>query len=529
MTPVTDPEVLEQLGAQSSSMKPVTDKAVLAQLNDGTTHTSQSLGFEQSVGKLLGNAAELGGKYIPGADAIVRAISGGHGLAESADALRNPANPSGAEPGLLGKIAGDVPAMVGLAPLGAFGGSAALGALTSDKKTPLGIAGDAAVSGVLGKTTDAALGGLQKIISPALSPAVQKLMAAKIPLTPGQTLGGVAKDFEDKFTSLPVVGHMIKSAQADSVQGFNRAVLDNSLKPIGQQLPSNVPVGREGVDFVHKAIQDSYDSTLSNMTGVLDHQFASDINAIGTNAIGLGAKQDTLDRFNNVLKAQILDRVQSGTLTGDALKDAQQNLGKIAREKLSSGDADEQALGHLVTEAQSAFNDMLERSNPIQAQTLKDTNAAFAQYARIRRAASSVGSKDGVFTAPQYANAVKAMDKTAGKNAYARGKALNQDLSDAANQVLPSSVPDSGTTGRALATSLPLLLSGGSTVAPTMAIPAALGAALYTKPGQVAMRAALSGSRPAWAPQAASALSPLRLPLALISSTQAPSLAGSQN
>jgi hypothetical protein len=522
MKAVTDPAILAQLNGDGGGLAPVTDPAVLAQLNGTGTHKSQTLGFEQSVGGFLANAA-------------TPAIKAGEMLGipmdwakEGQQVIRNPEHAPNETPGGIGRFVGQVPAMVGLAPLGPLAGGAAMGALSSDKKTPLGVAGDAALGGIMGKGTDLALGALGKVISPQLSPAVQRLMAAKVPLTPGQTIGGLAKDFEDKAVSVPILGHMIKGAQTNSVEGFNRAVLNQALKPIGQALPANKAVGREGVEHVYDAISNSYNSILPQMTGVLDQPLQADINAIGQGAIGSGVKQDVLNRFNAVLKGQIIDRAQGGALTGDALKDAQQNLGNIARRMSSSQDADDQALGELVTDAQGAFNDMLTRHNPALATELKATNAAFAQYARIRRAASSVGSKDGVFSPPQYANAVKAMDKSAGKGAYARGAALNQGLSDAANQVLPSSVPNSGTMDRGLAAALPLLLTGGSAYSPMLA-PAMAGAALYTKPGQVAARYALGGSRPAWAPAAASAVNAARLPLALLSSTAHPSLIQPQN
>jgi hypothetical protein len=49
---------------------------------------------------------------------------------------------------------------------------------------------------------------------------------------------------------------------------------------------------------------------------------------------------------------------------------------------------------------------------------------------------------------------VRQSDGTIRKNAYARGDALMQDLSDAGKSIMSSRIPDSGTAGRAMAAGL---------------------------------------------------------------------------
>ena len=77
-------------------------------------------------------------------------------------------------------------------------------------------------------------------------------------------------------------------------------------------------------------------------------------------------------------------------------------------------------------------------------------------------------------------------DKSAGKGAFARGDALMQDFAEVGQRVLPSTVPDSGTTGRVLMAGL-AGGAGAGTLAHFLARPeiaaataAALGA--YTRP-----------------------------------------------
>ena len=309
---------------------------------------------------------------------------------------------------------------------------------------------------------------------------MQKLLQEGVDLTPGQILGGTAKRAEDAATSIPILGDAVRSAQNRSTQSLNRAVINRALDPIGQKLPSSVPVGRQAVDHLYDAISGSYNNLLPQMTGVADQTLQNDFNAIGQRAIGQGAKQDVLDRFENVLNAQVKDRVINGQLTGQALKDAQSNLGNIGRSLASSRDADDRMLGRMVIDSHGAFNDMLARANPQFADELANTNNAFAQYARIRKAASYTGAKEGIFSAPQLSRAVQSSDKSAGKGAFARGNAPGQDLSDAANAVLPSQINDSGTAGRLMLGAL--TLGGLHEVHPGAVLAPLAAAGLYTKP-----------------------------------------------
>lgn len=525
--------------------------------------TSQSLGFEQGVGNFLANATR------PAAFVADKLGIPTDWLKQSQDILRNPqldwhkdaggnlvsAPKPGPQqvPGGIGKFVGTLPGAIGLSMtgMGPLAAGGLTGMLASEKTDPTGrlvqpSATDTGVQGLLGavtgKGTDLALQGAGQVISPVLSPAVQRLMQARIPLTPGQTLGGIVQSLENKATSLPLVGDLISSAQRNSVVGFNRAVANDALHEIGQTAPANVAAGRALNNHVGQAISDHYDSILPHMTGVLDPTLQADINTIAQNAIGQGAKQETLDRFNNIIRAQLNARGQPGmvpsylihpvapgqtlpstmvpaqVLTGDALKIAQQNLGRIGRQHASATDGDAQQLGDLVIQAQAAFNRMLERTNPSQAASLRAANAAFARYARMRQAGSALGNKDGVFTPAQFSNAVKAGDASAGKGAYAGGNALMQDLSDSASQVLPSTVPDSGTTGRAI---LAALVSGGAHFNPYGAAGLAATGALYTQPGQAAARMLLSGARPAWAPAVRAGINRARVPASVLSAVLA--------
>jgi hypothetical protein len=155
---------------------------------------------------------------------------------------------------------------------------------------------------------------------------------------------------------------------------------------------------------------------------------------------------------------------------------------------------------------------VLARSNPDHAEQLRNINQAFANLVRVEGAAGSAGAKGGVFSANQLASAVKRFDSSARKKATATGKALLQDVSDPATQVLPPSVPDSGTPFRTLGA---YLLGGGLGHASPWAAPALAPFALYTKGGQAAFQKVMLAPRTPAEKALAKALSQLKTPLAV--------------
>lgn len=358
----------------------------------------------------------------------------------------------------------------------------------SEKMMQLGL------GGLTGSVAPVAAKVVGSILNPTVTADVKALLDKGIRLTPGQILGGGFKGAEDKIASVPILGSFVSNSQHRATDDFNRSIMDQALAPIGVTLPKTVSTGRHAVDYVATKIGDAYNNILPQMTGKMDPTFVNDLTNIIQKAHGEGAAQGTLDRLENVTKAQLFDKVQpNGTYSGDKLKEIQSEIGRLASNFGSSASQDDRALGDMLDDVHGAFRNMLARNNPQHIGDLNNADAAWAQYSRIRRAASAIGAKDGVFSGPQFANAVKASDKSVGKGAYARGNAFMQDISDPAKNVLPSSVPDSGTAGRLM---MGAALGGGHFIAPHLVAPLAVLSGLYTKFGTAAARGLLT-SRPA--------------------------------
>lgn len=362
------------------------------------------------------------------------------------------------------------------------------------------------LSTVGGGIVPSAVAGVSRVISPLASraPDLALLRSEGIRTTLGQTLGGFANTVEQKAMSLPLLGDAIRAARQRSVDDLNQAVANRALTPVGQQLPAGVK-GREAVDAVKTALGDAYDNVLPNLTVKADGPFMREL-AQTHSMVQTGALAPTaVQAFNRILTNDVLSKLQrQGAMTGQTLKAVESDLGQQISRLGASTDADQRLVADALKNVRASLRDLASRSNPGAAKELAAVNSGYANFKRLEKAASYVSAEDGVFSPSQLQTAVKALDRSKDKGAFARGDALMQDLSDAAKGRLGNGVPDSGTAGRlALPAMLGAALYDPSKWPQLAALPAA--SLLYSRPAQWAARGLLA-SRPASAEKVAGLL-----------------------
>lgn len=491
---------------------------------------SNVLGFEQGFTKGLDNLATAA-ETIPGVKAVSDAISHLTGMptVEQANQSHKDAIAAAAQKGVvpsgLGRIAGNIAVTAPLSRIPGVGpivAGAGAGAMLTDEKTPGGVIKDAALGAAGGKLGDMGTKLVSKVIQPVVAPAVKKLIGEGVYLTPGRIAGGALKDAEDKLTSLPIVGDMIKRAQGRSIETFNRAAINRALTPAGMSLPDHIPVGRDAVSYAGDQLSAAYDKVLPTLKVKIDPTFTKNVTSLTQLAKNLPPDQAKI--YNRLLKSEVLSGFapKTGQMSGETMKTVESVLGSKIRNFQSSASPHDRDLADALRELQSEVRGLVVRNNPDKAPLLKGINTGWANLVRIERAAAGNGAKDGVFTPAQLGAAVKAADSSVRKRVVAKGGALMQDLSDAAQKVIPSKIPDSGTAGRSLFN----LLVGGGIPAAAVALhanpvgviagAAGTGAAMlpYTKVGGKLVQAAMT-SRPAVAAPVANVVSKLKTPAAL--------------
>lgn len=380
----------------------------------------------------------------------------------------------------------------------ALGGLYSLGGNIGSGKTAPQVAKEAGVSSLIGGGTGAAAYGLGKLLSGATrTDEAQLLHDEGVPLTVGQAKGGGAKRVEDALTSTPVVGDMIRNRQSDALTGFNKAAYNRTLEPLGVKFPDNVNVGNEGIKEVGDTIGKAYDQAFSGAHITKTPQFDGDIQNAVANAANTLPKsrvniiQDNVDRL-------ITNKFgTNGVLSPDDLKYAKNWFAEQSRAGPNAS-MDERAIagayGDVVDALKSAVGDV----DPARQDLIRAADTAYSRFVPLSNAAASnaASGHKGIFTAAQLGQALRGADQSVRHLKFAKGEVPMQDLVQAGQAVLPSSVPDSGTPLRGVIQAAPWMIAGLATE-PGYAAAAGAGygttAGLYTAPGQKLANALLFG------------------------------------
>lgn len=392
---------------------------------------------------------------------------------------------------------------------GAVGGSA-LGAISQPvvgkgKNFAEEKAKQIGVGALTGGLMPAVTGGIARVIKPNASsnPNIQLLRKEGVNPTIGQTLGGRMNAFEERLQSVPIMGDMIANARTKANAQFESAAFNRALKPIGHELPKGLS-GREALIFTESTLKNNYDDVLNRIGAIApDEQFNNKVASLKSMVDKTIMPKAEKAKFTSALNDVQQSIDENGVITSDAFKALESSLGTDASKLGASTNIYEGKLAPAVKQLQAELRDMLKRQAGSSADELNNANAAWANFKRVQNAGSKLGAEEGSFTPAQFQNAVRALDKSKDKAAFARGSALGQDLGDAGKAVLGNKVPNSGTAER--------LLYGGGALGSYLinpAIPASLlgGAGLYTTPAQKLLNNLVLGGRGQAATKAAEIL-----------------------
>lgn len=333
--------------------------------------------------------------------------------------------------------------------------------------------------------------GVTKLAGQALNPLVSKaeqtMKELGVQMTPGQLMGGQAKDIESFAANLPLVGSYISDAKEKALFSFNKGVINKTLGRIQEKLPEDV-VGRDAVAYTQGKIDEAYNDVLSRISYKLDFpSYSSMLKAVKS-------PPSVLDRtrVKDELDTLVFSRLPKGeAIEGDAYKAIEAGM-RERISQLSRGSVSDQDVAKALKQASDALKEGMKKQNPKEVPTLRRIDAAYRDLTVMESAASKTGAQNGVFTPKQYQAAVREGDITKRKRQFAAGQARGQDVSEAAVEVLEGT-PSYNLEGR-----LAYNLLGGAgllsnlSVAPVLAVAAPV---MYSESGLKAMQAIMR-SRP---------------------------------
>lgn len=355
------------------------------------------------------------------------------------------------------RTAGNIAAQLPLAaiPGGPIAGGIAAGAISGaaqpTTKSHEALA-NAVLGGAAGGIGGAAAKGVARLVEGArgaVPGAVASLHKEGVTPTVGQAAGGMAKNAEEAFASLPFAGAPIRQAQQRGTESLNVAAYNRALTPIGEKITPG-KLGGEAVAEVSSKLSDAYKAIKPRLNFKPTPEFLNDMAAVAQTADDLPEAQ-----------ANHLVRLAKSFAKSKDFKEGESKLTHWASQYRGASDPDQRALGKVVENMRSTLRDHLVRQNPAEAENLRAINEGWANYARIRDAASGIGTEDNVFTAAALQAAVRKGDKSVGKGDFAKTQALMQDLSQPAKQLMSRPFPTSGTMERSSYTN-PFALAEGA-------------------------------------------------------------------
>jgi len=467
--------------------KPITSSFLMGlkdPISGGAQLLPRGLEFLTSAGGLAPNVlSQFFGSEAQRVDEMVR---------KEQEAYRQQRKEAGEEGFDVGRLAGNIinPASLvggpGAAPLtravtsGMISGGLQPVEVPADSTFTQEKAKQVAGGGVGGVVGTAAVKVAGQALNPLTTKAEQTMRELGVQLTPGQMLGGQAKDIESFAANLPLIGQNIANAKERALFSFNKGVINKTLNKIGQSLPEDV-VGRDAVAYVQDTVNSAYDDVLSRIKYKLDFQTYSGM----LKATKLPPSSLDRLRVKDELDARVFSKLpKDQPIDGEVYKQIESDLtARIAQ--LNRGSVGDQDVAKALQDSLKSLREGMQKQNPKEAPQLRRINSAYRDLAIMENAASKTGAQNGVFTPKNYQAAVKEGDVTKRKRQFAAGRARGQEVSEAAVETMEGT-PSYNLEGR-----LAYNLLGGAGLLSNAAAAAPLAVAapvLYSETGLKAMQ-----------------------------------------
>lgn len=303
------------------------------------------------------------------------------------------------------------------------------------------------------------------------------LLARGVDLTPGQmNPNGFINQLEEGWSSVPLVGDVIKRARGNAQDNFERVAIEAAAAP-----GARVAQG-SAADMLDEAYR-SFAPVYNQARGI---QIPADVKAplgqafeavTGTTAVPPTASKSAA----GFLKSQLSRDINS---TDDLLDLRSRIRDRARRLRNSPGSTpDHLDTADLLDQAEEQVTAVLNQALPPEtAQALQAADAQYAKYKVLEDAVAKAKDKPGGFSAADLSRSVADANKGAAKGSYARGGGGDlRELAQAGTETLNMRSPPTGQ--RLAAIAIP---SAAGAMEPTVGIPtgAAMLALVGTKTGR---------------------------------------------
>lgn len=318
--------------------------------------------------------------------------------------------------------------------------------------------------------------GAQGFMSSETRDAVNALVDDGVDLTSLQRMG--AGRAEEGLQSFPIVRGAREKAAASWVKS---TVNSRVLAPLGLKLGKNVPAGTAANEAASKALQAAYQEVTPLIQGTIDTPFVNGTRALKVAALAL---PDGKKFWSEMLPVEQALVKANSTFDGEGYRAAMSELREIeeglARRYENSGERSALQMQRIVGKYKAQAKAMaLRHVSPEVGKKLTALDKAYAHFVRIEDATNRALASGGKFSPAQLLTSGKKFDSSVRQTASARGKALGQeDTMNAVDVMGAKAVPEN--VNPWLAGASPLAIAGGASLSPATATGVgAAGAALY--------------------------------------------------
>ena len=338
-----------------------------------------------------------------------------------------------------------------------------------------------ATGGVAGKVIQEAGG---HVINQYARPQLQKVKEAGIWPTVGQSIGGAVNTVEQAASSIPFVGALFGGPRNRAANEWQLSVLNQVVKPLKGEVTET---GTQGVSQASKFIGDAYNAAEEAMpTMQITPKVTQSINEAKDRAVDLGMNDAAAKQFNSILDRVLYSRMPkdvaervgpSQVRNVDEITAA--NLKKVESEltaKINAKGIDTQ-LKQALTMVRAAIRKEAGDQSPEYRELIEGADHAYAMFKRVTNA-QNADVTDG-FTPAQLTRSTM---RGASENVAARGDGLMQGDAMAAQEVIGSTLNNSGSAERLAA--MTLATGGGAMISPYAALAAPMLGIGGTKSGQ---------------------------------------------
>jgi len=286
------------------------------------------------------------------------------------------------------------------------------------------------------------------------SPMAKPMKEMGIPLTIGQQSGvksGMGQFEEAYAQTMPFVGSIVQKAREQGKVQFNRATIDEALRPLGVKAPKDLE-GNELYAWANKTLNEAYDKALSPMK-LQGSQVGGDLSTAYNNSLkGLNVSPEYKTTAATEMSKIIKDLKRFGG-SGTDIKRILSDIDDKTALYLSDPNVNSQKVGRAFEQFGDDIVALLAKNNPDSAQALRTADRAFKRYLPIRTTVQKVGVQsetfgEETFTPSQLLSSITTGDKTAQGRALLEGDSPIQQIAKAAQATIGSKPVGSQTAQR---------------------------------------------------------------------------------